>query len=134
MNLTSGLRICAGLGILVLVGVSCAKSNEGSGQSYSFTSAAKVALKGSAYSALAREPSPGFGDSSPSRKTAADNMCQDSICFTPSSVTGKLYGTGFLIQSGGQGMVAYFGQTEWSSIKGTVVAPFSTGPARAAKT
>lgn len=46
-------------------------------------------------------------------------LCSSVICFTPSKLTGAYYGTGFLIQSSGSGMMAYFGQTNWSSITGT---------------
>jgi hypothetical protein len=58
-------------------------------------------------------------DSSGLALATGPTLCSSVVCFTPTSLTGKYYGTGFLIQSAGNGMVAYFGQDNWSSITGT---------------
>ncbi len=46
-------------------------------------------------------------------------LCSSVVCFSATSLTGKYFGLGFLIQSAGNGMVAYFGQDTWSNITGT---------------
>ena len=51
--------------------------------------------------------------------STAPTLCTSVVCFTPTQLTGIYYGTGLLIQSSGNGMSAYFGQEEWSSITGT---------------
>ncbi len=51
--------------------------------------------------------------------TASPPSCVDNICLTPTELTGKYYAVGLMIQSGGNGMNAYFGQDQWSDITGT---------------
>ena len=53
------------------------------------------------------------------KSTSGPTLCSSVICFTPTAISGKYYGTGLLIQSQGNGMMAYFGQENWSSIVGT---------------
>ncbi len=46
------------------------------------------------------------------------NVCSDWLCFTPDAVSGRHFGLGLLIQSNNNGLSAYFGREEWSSITG----------------
>lgn len=90
----------------VLLLASCNKSG---GTSYNFSAIASAAF-GIKSRAVAQPP--------PSNR-AAPTLCSSVICVTPSALTGKYYATGLLIQSSGNGMVAYFGQDNFSDITGT---------------
>ncbi len=93
--------------------VSCGEARDaGGGSSYSFTSAASTLLTDSL--ALFTESVPKAG---PIRSFTS--LCTSVICFTPTAVSGKYFGVGLLIQSGGNGLSAYFGQDEWASITGS---------------
>ena len=90
------------------------------GQAYAFTASvnSKISIKSSVASlhgnALIQEK--------PSMKLATGpTLCSSVVCFTPTALTGKYYGTGFLIQSAGNGMTAYFAQNTWSDITGTSI-------------
>ncbi|MCX6117456.1 MAG: hypothetical protein NT027_07940 [Proteobacteria bacterium] len=110
------LCFCLALSILQ---ASCSKSDkkdEASGKSYSFDAVAKATLKMKSTS-LADSDLGAVG--SEATALAGPTLCSSVVCFTPSALTGKYYGSGFSIQSNGNGMVAYFGQDAWSNIKGT---------------
>lgn len=97
------------MGVLVLSSCSDKKSDSSnSAQSYSFSAGAKASLSFSSLSLT-----------DPTRLTAGPTLCTSVVCFTPSTLTGKYYGVGLLIQSAGNGMVAYFGQDNWSDIVGS---------------
>jgi hypothetical protein len=83
------------------------------GKSYSFTAAAKASI-GLKSQGLLETSSESLG-----LATSGPTLCSSVICFTPTTLTGKYYGTGLLIQSNGNGMSAYFGKEAWSEIKGT---------------
>jgi hypothetical protein len=55
----------------------------------------------------------------PPRSADGPTLCSSVVCFTPTAISGKYFGTGLLIQSNGNGMMAYFGQESWSGISGT---------------
>jgi hypothetical protein len=98
---------------------SCSKSDkkeETSGKSYSFDAGAKATLKMKSSSLVGPDL-----EAVGSQVTAltGPTLCSSVVCFTPSALTGKYYGSGFSIQSNGNGMVAYFGQEVWSTIVGT---------------
>lgn len=82
-------------------------------KSYSFSAAgfASLRLKSTGLSAV--------DDSLTQALAPGPTLCSSVVCFTPTLLTGMYYGTGFLIQSNGNGMVAYFGQDNWSSITGS---------------
>ncbi len=83
---------------------------EGSAQSYEFEAGAssKLSLKG------ATELVGGQLNLS-----GGPTLCSSVICATATSLEGAYYGVGFLIQSMGNGMVAYFGRSTWSDITKT---------------
>ena len=114
------LFICVWLGIVVsCFSMSCSKTDkkdETSGKGYTFDAAAKATLKMKATSLANPDLAEVAGDAT---ALAGPTLCSSVVCFTPSVLTGKYYGSGFSIQSNGNGMVAYFGQESWSSIKGT---------------
>ncbi len=88
------------------------KGNQ-AGKSYSFTAVAKASIAMKSQGLLeTNSKSLGLATSGPT-------LCSSVICFTPTALTGKYYGTGLLIQSNGNGMSAYFGKEAWSEIKGT---------------
>lgn len=95
----------------LFLSMACGKKSDDkttSAQSYSFTSTANASITNSVSSA-----------SLELQATAGPTLCSSVVCVTPTSISGKYYGTGLLIQSNGNGMMAYFGQSEWSSITGT---------------
>ena len=107
--------IVVGLAATVsFIGGGCSKnepeSDKTAGKTYSFDAQAnaKLKMKGAALSRATTLKT----------SAAGPTLCSSVICFTPTVLTGKYYGTGFLIQSDGNGMVAYFGQDSWSSITG----------------
>lgn len=82
----------------------------GPGKSYNFTVSSAARLKSTDVSSTAR-----IGNPSTMFSSAPAN-CTDNVCFTPTALTGKYFGVGLMIQSGGNGMNAYFGQESWSGI------------------
>jgi hypothetical protein len=96
-----------GLGLLLAVGCqdSEEKKKSSKGKSYSFTSDANVSIE--------------LASRSHRLSTSGPTLCSSVVCFTPTALTGRFFGTGFLIQSKGNGMVAYFGQDSWSGITGS---------------
>jgi hypothetical protein len=86
---------------------------DATGKSYTFSTSGFGSLKLKSASLTDAEVSIGTA------LTPGPTLCSSVVCFTPTALTGKYYGTGFLIQSNGNGMVAYFGQDNWSSITGT---------------
>lgn len=106
------LGILGSILLLAIFGCSTKKSSDpadDSGTSYNFTATANAAIT-----------SAGRGGSfkvSPFSSTGP-TLCSSVICFTPTSVSGKYYGAGLSIQSGGSGMMAYFGQETWGDITG----------------
>ena len=99
--------------------VGCKAGNEGgadSGSAYSFTSpaSAKIALN----SLVSRS----IDSDVHTQSSTGPTLCSSVVCFTPTAITGKYFGTGLLIQSNGNGMMAYFGQDSWSTITGTSTA------------
>ncbi len=102
----NALLACAMLTFLAGCGDKGKDGKEGGdSQSYSFRSAAKVQLKSTGGSGLGMT-------------TLLPPMCVDSLCITPSTVSGIYYGAGIMIQSAGNGMMAYFGQESWSGTTG----------------
>jgi hypothetical protein len=96
------------LGVSALFGaIACGSGN---GDSYNFSARASTMLTSTTLTVM------NALSSSPVKTRALPNNCTDNVCFTPSALTGKYFGTGLMIQSGGSGMNAYFGQDEWSSI------------------
>ena len=83
------------------------------GTSYSFSATGLASLKIKSASLGVTDQTLGTA------LTSGPTLCSSVVCFTPTVLTGKYYGTGFLIQSNGNGMVAYFGQDNWSSITDT---------------
>jgi hypothetical protein len=112
------------LSLTLLVAASCGSSNNAS--TYDFTAAASVAL-GLKSRSLPTKSLPSLTESwstgflLPQREPlrTGPTLCTSTVCFTPTTLTGKYYGMGFLIQAGGNGMTAYFGQSHWSDITGT---------------
>lgn len=101
---------------VTLTGLGCSdkkKDNSSSGKNYSFSAAAKasISLKSNEFVDISGK-GVGLAGNGPT-------LCSSVVCFTPTELTGKYYGTGLLIQSGGQGMSAYFGKQVWSDITGT---------------
>ena len=96
---------------------SCSDSNKSDkgapGKSYAFSAAGFGSFKLKAASLASVEKTLGTA------LATGPALCSSVVCFTPTSLTGKYFGTGFLIQSNGNGMVAYFGQDNWSSITAT---------------
>ncbi len=88
-----------------LIVANCAKKDSGSGTTYSFSASAKNKISSSTLSALKLSPEA--------------STCSSWFCLTPAKLTGKYFAAGLLIQSNGNGMSAYFGNSDWSSIKGT---------------
>lgn len=88
-------------------------STSPSATAYSFTTAASASFN---LKSLSLNPDTGSRDLN---LASGPTLCSSVVCFTPTALTGKYYGTGFLIQSSGNGMVAYFGQDSWSNITGT---------------
>ena len=99
---------------LLLLAAGCSGSGGGS-KGYSFqTPASTVIGRVTAAPAAARVVA------APSAAAAVGpTLCGSTICFTPTALTGTSFGEGLLIQAGGAGMVAYFGQDAWSEITGT---------------
>lgn len=88
----------------------------GSGSSYTFSSPASAKI------ALNTLVSRSIGDEKNDveiQSSTGPTLCSSVVCFTPTAITGKYYGTGLMIQSNGNGMMAYFGQDSWSTITGT---------------
>lgn len=98
------LFFALGLSTLLL---SCNKASTGGGSSYSFTAASTASFRLTSRSSR---------EVLQSERVTGPTLCSSVICFTPTKLTGKYYGTGFLIQSSGNGMVAYFGQDSWANI------------------
>jgi hypothetical protein len=102
----------------------CSQESEESGSSYDFEAAATAKLSLKVLDTLLyqnRSLSPGRAQGDAAFNllaSTAPSLCTSVVCFTPSQLTGKYFGTGLLIQSGGNGMVAYFGQDAWSGITG----------------
>lgn len=110
MNIKPGISlICA----VALLGA-CSKDGGSSGKSYSFAAAASVLLSGT--SSLLAQGANSIVKPFDSRSV---DPCKGHPCFTPTALSGKYFGVGLLIQSSGNGMSAYFGASEWSSITGT---------------
>lgn len=82
------------------------------GKSYSFTANASASFKLNSTKLSGALSAP----QQPLALSSGPALCTSVVCFTPTALTGKFYGTGFLIQSNGNGMVAYFGQDSWSNI------------------
>lgn len=103
------------MGALFSLGCSPKSSTDSpsAGQSYSFTATANSRL-GTDSSFL--HP---FGVSLRPLSASGPTLCSSVICITPTSISGKYFGTGLSIQSNGSGMMAYFGQSIWSDITGT---------------
>lgn len=112
------------------------KDGSDSGTAYSFTSSANTTLTSSTISSgVARFLSEmlrlhqGDYDQNGSRTlnkpnglsqaSTAPAVCTDSVCYTPTSLTGKYFGVGLLIQSNNSGMTAYFGDDAWSDVTAT---------------
>lgn len=111
-----------GISVLLIVFVfSCSKSDKttdgSSGQAYSFTATSKTSIK--LKSAPLTDSALGAAEPQGTALASGPTLCSSVVCFTPTTLTGKYFGTGFLIQSNGNGMVAYFGQDTWSNITGT---------------
>jgi hypothetical protein len=108
--------------VLLLLGAGCGKSGS-EPKVYAFTSPASTAIGRVALAPLAaRVMAPAAaptGASSPVAVTVGPTLCGSTVCFTPTALTGTYFGTGLLLQVGGKGMVAYFGQEAWSGITGT---------------
>lgn len=109
------MRRQAYFGLLCAAGIvgatifSCGKGdNKDSGKNYSFVANSRLAIKSSKLVATALNFLP--------RATEDSYFCGDSLCFTPSNLTGKYYGVGFLIQSNNHGMTAYLGNEVWSDL------------------
>lgn len=105
---------------MAFLSMGCSQSKSGSSSdaaknSYSFSASASanIALKSSVLG-LAQSES----QNEVSLLATGPTLCSSVVCFTPTSLTGKYYGTGFLIQSNGSGMTAYFGQSTWSDLTG----------------
>ncbi len=95
---------------IVFVGLLLASCNKtDGGTSYDFSAIASAAFGVKSRSAAQPDRS----------GRAAPTLCSSVICVTPSELTGKYYATGLLIQSSGNGMVAYFGHDNFSEITGT---------------
>lgn len=99
----STLAICIGISIILC---GC---NSNSNSSYNFSTSSKATLKSTSLSSRVEFSEVG-------RRATEPANCTDNVCYTPTSLTGKYFGTGLMIQGGGQGMNAYFGQEGWSSI------------------
>ncbi len=114
-----------------MLGGATAACSHGSGgpRSYSFTTATSRRLESTSMSA-------GVGNGSSGTQAVAasalhtrgvalensfddNNLCNSVVCFTPDKLTGKYLAVGLSIQSDGHGMMAYFGQDDWSSIDAT---------------
>ncbi len=91
------------LAFSVLIVADCSQTTGGKSYDFTATSSASLALK----------------SRRASTRTDGPTLCSSVVCVTPTALTGKYYGTGLLIQSSGNGMVAYFGQDSWSGITGT---------------
>lgn len=107
--------------VSLFLSVGCSKSTSGGGSSYDFTASTGVSLK-----LISRiQDFSGFKlledmiQTPKNELHAGPTLCSSTVCFSATALTGKYYGTGFLIQSSGNGMVAYFGQSTWSEIVGT---------------
>lgn len=102
-------------------------SSGSEGQSYSFTSAASASITSSTALSFDQLMGKRVGSQSASPfSSTGPTLCSSVICFTPTAVSGRYYGTGLSIQSNGSGMMAYFGQETWSDITGTSTSyPFS---------
>lgn len=100
-------KVSIALSLAMIAGIAAVRCAKSGGSSYDFTSTAKasIALKSRTVKRGNRVDGP--------------TLCSSVVCVTPTKLTGRYYGTGFLIQAGGQGMVAYFGQDAWSGITGT---------------
>jgi hypothetical protein len=116
--------ISLSLTMCILAIIGCSKGSDspagGSGQSYSFTSAASATIQSAV---------PFIGQKNSVSTLASSNptLCSSVICITPTEVSGIYYGTGLSIQSNGSGMMAYFGQDAWSGITGASPSfPFSS--------
>ncbi len=122
--LSPGLAISCILLSCVMTASGCSKSSAPSaGNSYSFTSATNVSIALGGASLLEALQYKGLESvSGMSAASTGPTLCTSVACITPSALTGKYLGTGFSIQSNGNGMVAYFGQENWSSITGTSTA------------
>ena len=108
--------------VSTLIIFNCAKSTDkdkaaGAKKSYDFTAAASAAISLKAAALQLSQDSK--NNSAAPKLTDGPTLCSSVVCFTPTKLTGTYYGTGFLIQSSGSGLVAYFGQDSWSSITGT---------------
>ncbi len=102
----------------VIMTNSCTKSTTGGGNSYDFSASSSISLR--LKSRESQDASHQAQSASvKSARSSGPTLCSSTVCFTPTALTGKYYGTGFLIQSSGNGMVAYFGQSTWSDIVGT---------------
>jgi|GEM_PF-3158761 len=117
MNLNSKALSLA-LALLPLAACSGSEEGGGDGNSYDFTAEAEatISLKTLAQGANALRAL--FSAPRVAATSTAPTLCTSVVCFTPTQLTGIYYGTGLLIQSSGNGMSAYFGQDEWSSITG----------------
>ncbi len=105
--------------VIALFEFGCSKASSnaaaGGGISYDISATAKSSIGLKSVNAL----SVSSHFSKATTLTDGPTLCSSVVCFTPTAMTGKYYGTGLQIQSSGNGMVAYFGQDSWSSIKGT---------------
>jgi len=106
MQKMNALSISA-IALVVFLLAACNKTE--SGTSYDFT-----AIASAAFGIKSRSAAPAA-----STGRAAPTLCSSVICVTPSALTGKYYATGLLIQSSGNGTVAYFGHDNFSDITGT---------------
>lgn len=96
--------------VVAVVLFSCTKKDDsgvpGADNVYDFTSTVTGVLKSAS---LAPNPQSEL-------RSQENTMCQTIFCVTPSAVSGKYYAVGLLIQSAGNGMLAYLGQGPWSDI------------------
>ena len=126
----SKLSILLVIIVFLFNGLSCkngANGSKNSGSSYNFSTPINNKLHISSSPSFEPLSSKVINNKNLTKKkvdtksSTGPTLCSSVICFTPTAISGKYYGTGLLIQSQGNGMMAYFGQDNWSSIVGTSI-------------